>query len=1278
MSSFKVYFLIFICYLSCCFAKISDKRLCIDEECKTPISTGKTLTKYFSPTPQVLSFADNEDVVIYSKSAGSNLDYWGVEIRKKRGYAPKRLIKETKLLSPKSQVNVLVDTELANENIEPNKIIPEYEVIEGTKILKNEELIPETQTSDIIDQKKDILDDLKDNTENLDNVVTEPPLLTKINNVITEPPLLTKINPLFNNPIFEKNDEKTENQNNLDVSSESNQQVGSDENLANKLIVDETKDKNLVNSSDSVIIQENENSKLENENLEVNNTLENDIGDLLNFKNDSVTSSETDVDLSSELNRIKEPIKNFDSESNKENNEVLSDEKNEADKNIIVTQSENSSKLSTISDTVKNDVDNNENVIESLKKNIESENSTQLPIISDSPISTNDESKNVETSTEKLETEPIHTENNSDVESINLKSDQKIADDLMPTESSVESTTAFPEEQSADESVEPKDLINNDQSNETLELQLNSSNENNPSDSDLETKNNSEENVFNLGNLDLFSFKNEAETSESPEINDREDVDNLTLGNSKEEAKTLEENEESAIKIQKESLDNLEKSESLINISEENVNNLKTTEEKVLNIKDDSVEIQDNLSKENLETAGPENTILSTPEVFLAENEHCSLNPDNCSNDEKSFFSNLLELEINLGQDLLLFLSTTAVSVIVLFLGYMIIEKNRREAPLVAKINYLEKELLVVMKEKEAVIEQSLSREENIPDPIELQNLRGQYEDLLSEKEALQEQVQTLEKELENSTEVGLELNRMLSDLINSDNVGETLKNTVEDLQLQLAEQQNIVSSMKEKLSVKETENHEIRLELEIHNKKVIDLQTEIDKLLSNIIKIEEEKDEQQQILEKQLVESREKAAHYEHEFNSRQKEYGSNMQRLNEKLSELEHNLELKIREYNSLKETVEEMQKNGTNVEGVVEVTSLKAQLEQFKAECKSHENRLKAEAEYKSQLESRMKTNEDEMNELRSRYEATDKAKLELETKLQVLSSYFKEREAQLQKEVEKYEDMWSERKGEATSTSERMKYMQTEIQNYRAQNESLKEEIVAQEVELKSQISVLEKKVHENWVSARQAERKLEDLKHEAAQLRNRLTLKERGMHDEKNRVQSPLDPSQMDLPSSPPPLLFNRDLNSPPLPGLPPPPFLPAPPGAPFLSMPLPFMPPPPNMGFPGDHRPPPLGRMSSPPLDSRYSPDPRIPRPYSPYDDDRRSPSPSFDDESEYGTSPVHRRYPSYNDRMRNYMRHHSPPEGKVNGRLGKGALSSGSANSNDSIDKINYQKSNV
>lgn len=152
---------------------------------------------------------------------------------------------------------------------------------------------------------------------------------------------------------------------------------------------------------------------------------------------------------------------------------------------------------------------------------------------------------------------------------------------------------------------------------------------------------------------------------------------------------------------------------------------------------------------------------------------------------------------------------------------------------------------------------------------------------------------------------------------------------------------------------------------------------------------------------------------------------------------------------------------------------------------------------------------------------------------------------------------------------------------------------------------------------------------------------------------------PLSPMHVPIesPASPPLLFATRDhmTTSPPLPGLPP--FLPPPPGVPFMPPPLPpgvappFMPPPPSL-FPGDHRPPPLGRMSSPPVNSRYSPDSRA---YSPYS--RNSPSPPYD--SEYGTSspPPLRGYNVYNSRVEDKRDYKRPPPVRNNGRNNKGIV---------------------
>ena len=49
-----------------------------------------------------------------------------------------------------------------------------------------------------------------------------------------------------------------------------------------------------------------------------------------------------------------------------------------------------------------------------------------------------------------------------------------------------------------------------------------------------------------------------------------------------------------------------------------------------------------------------------------------------------------------------------------------------------------------------------------------------------------------------------------------------------------------------------------------------------------------------------------------------------------------------------------------------------------------------------------------------------------------------------------------------------------------------------EIEEQDRSYKSRLAAQEKRAHENWVSARQSERRLEESKQEAAQLRQRLT------------------------------------------------------------------------------------------------------------------------------------------------------------------------------------------
>ncbi|KAG5867825.1 hypothetical protein JTB14_028230 [Gonioctena quinquepunctata] len=137
MCSFKlIYFVIFLLNLSTTNSEISDKRLCIDKDCKKPISLARTLLNYNSPDPRILSFSANEEVKIFSKGAGSLPNLWGAEIKGKRGYVPAMHIREKRVLG---KPTLIVDTELGQpvespKEVTPDKVKDAFEVVDGTTI----------------------------------------------------------------------------------------------------------------------------------------------------------------------------------------------------------------------------------------------------------------------------------------------------------------------------------------------------------------------------------------------------------------------------------------------------------------------------------------------------------------------------------------------------------------------------------------------------------------------------------------------------------------------------------------------------------------------------------------------------------------------------------------------------------------------------------------------------------------------------------------------------------------------------------------------------------------------------------------------------------------------------------------------------------------------------------------------------------------------------------------------------------------------------------------
>lgn len=548
---------------------------------------------------------------------------------------------------------------------------------------------------------------------------------------------------------------------------------------------------------------------------------------------------------------------------------------------------------------------------------------------------------------------------------------------------------------------------------------------------------------------------------------------------------------------------------------------------------------------------------------------------------------------------ILLRLVATAVALFLGALSFYFLRKKQVDASLVAHINELEKELLVASKEA-VILREEVSTVDSAVNSEELNAIQEELETARIVRADLEEQVATLERELEEATETGIELNRLLSETLEASKgkAHAGLAASVERLQQQLDSQRDKVDSLTRSLKSTSAENDTLKSALSESREKVSALEAELAAAaeIANNIRREKEEANVAAAQELQHVQSR-----LEEALSSKvleESRLGSELSALKLKHETLRSMVSMKDAEIKALQDTLKGLQSGSTNAEELLDVSKVKAELEHAKEERNSYQVKCQEEEKARKNLEDEFNRTGETITKLKEKADIAEKNREEAETRLAVLSNYFKEKEEQLQKELGLKEAIVAQHQGDESTVVKHLQLLQEEVSSYRAQNESLKKEILDQERDFKGQIATLEKKAHDNWMTARQAERRLEDARQESAQLRNRLTLIEKSNADPSTRLDANGDGGvaspvlMMPLPgllgdSTPPPM----------------PPFMFSPPPYP----PPPFMPPPlaphPSLG-----RPPPLGRMSSPPPPlGQFSPPPP---PYDRMDRSSRSPSP--------------------------------------------------------------------
>ncbi|XP_033199914.2 transport and golgi organization 1 isoform X1 [Bombus vancouverensis nearcticus] len=1230
-----------------CSSVLSDKRLCYDPDCSEPVSLARTTIRYTPNEAGLLSCNINEKVTVYSKEAGKRNDLWGVEINGRHGYIPKTFLKEYKILHKNLEHEVSIDPLFSN-------------------VSSNEKLQSKKNKNKSVFDKKDI----KTSSEQIDNL--------ELKSLEELPQSANGINPSYEiidgttvHLDINKPSEPTFIKEVIQTTVVPNEQDADDEILNNNLeskehtISAEVDFKDFVTSSEK-ILDLPEISGVQSSPLNISITSDKVEYIIENVENKSVTNVEGDQFLDKVID-INSP-QTSTSDGLKETLTIEGEEAIELNKKDNVSPSEADVNNNTTSD-VQNvrTIDQIEEVdIQPLQNvMIDTTNKTQLDIqnaesfdqIQTKDIQSSQNITIVTTSDARLDAQNAENSDKVETENIHTSSVEMIV--VNETESSIQNI-----ENSG--KVEKED-VNSSANIELFSLSNIKSDIQNAENSDqIETKD-----IQASQNVTIVTTSDTKSDVQSEENSDKVDIKNIPLleniiprikdtqylgsvmqiqtepddAKKEEESKNIEDlNEHDTSEYKPFSfIESNVNNEVLVTLSTNNIEtkdiqfdlDIETEEGSTLDIKSNSniedtvsvkeiTDIQYNTDNEDAlhiieETS--ENIFhevqASVPDVCTADNIGCPLT-DNQNNfphheqpsqgSENALMSGI-QIESNYWLALM-YLSVTAIATLIFSLGYYCIENMRSDRQLIVRINKLEKDLLISEAECTMVNEnlkstkEKLSRmeDESFGSDEMVLSLRADLEASQNAKTELEDQVAMLEKDLESATEAGLELEKMLREVLSANNEVNPLAQSVEDLQTRLNAQQAANESLTNAVNLKTQENESISAELVSVKKKYEELEVELARLTENL---------KQEINSKNNIEQT---------WSDKVQQLEMEIKEISTEKTTLQKELKAKEVEANDLVDVINRLNSNNLDLDKLYDVSHIKVEATALLEERNELKIRLAEIEGAHNLLEEHVKFVKEEVATLGEQCKVAEKEKKDAETRLEVLTNFFEEKEAHRQKE----EAIWLQQQGEVVSTVERIQTMQNEIQNYKQQIEVLKREILDQEREYKNQISVLETKAHEQWVIARQVERRLEESKVEAGQLRNRLTLIEKNINDvdseaklhrlEANGETTTSPPLFIGAESSSSPIMFSGSSSVPP----PPPPSY-------LHSLFPPYLPPPlPNTsGVPPyevSQRPPPLGgRLSSPPpmplhppapnrYDNAGSPPPMSPHLLPPFN--HRSPPP--------------------------------------------------------------------
>lgn len=184
-------------------------------------------------------------------------------------------------------------------------------------------------------------------------------------------------------------------------------------------------------------------------------------------------------------------------------------------------------------------------------------------------------------------------------------------------------------------------------------------------------------------------------------------------------------------------------------------------------------------------------------------------------------------------------------------------------------------------------------------------------------------------------------------------------------------------------------------------------------------------------------------------------------------------------------------------SNFEGVLELAKVRADYEGLVKKYHDLEENLSSAKIENEKLLMEIKDYRRVRESSEEERQAAIQAKIEAENRLEILSKYFKEKEVELQRELGTLQVSKYQKEENASSLERRMELIKEENVHLRSQLDLIKTELSETERSYKSQLSATEKRAHESWVAARNAEREATELRRDAAFLRQQLAMMAKG-------------------------------------------------------------------------------------------------------------------------------------------------------------------------------------